>query len=502
MSASRIRIDDNFPDGAFSPPRPPVNTHGDSWPTPDMGVLREGRMPPPEIIEKQIREIAGSKGAPPDYVMASVLSGAASLIGNARWIEAWPGWREPLAIWTCLVGGPSAGKSPAAEPVQRLLAEIEAARAVDFHQTLREHAAEVEKAKLSADSWREEAKRAHDAGNPIPPKPEDAFEPDPPKRPRAVVMDSTTEELAMIQKANPKGFLQFRDELSGFLAGHGRYGNDTDRPFYLEAYGGRTFTVDRRKNDQPIVVANLTLSICGGIQPDKLNSLLLSGDDDGLSARFVYVWPEPVKPVKPDHDFDLSVLRRAFAKLEVLEMEETDGKLAPVIMKLADPEPLLMWIQELHERETTASGVFGSFVGKLRGVCVRLAGLFELLNWAVSNHEKPPELVSENSVQSAISLIENYIILMSKRIFNDAAIPDDERHAASIARHILKNRVQNFNARKARQEWGLSGMRKAAQFDAALSYLEEAGWVRLQATRQGNTKGRQAKNYDVNPALL
>lgn len=480
------------------------------WPVPDMSVLKEGREPPPqpplELLgdawAAQICNIALAKGAPPDYVLAAVLSAAASLIGNARCFEVWPGWREPCAIWMALVGGPSAGKSPAAEPIQRLLAEIETAKVGDYQKARREHDAQLEKAKIVADEWRDEVKKAHQEGAPIPPKPEEAVETDPPVRPRNIVMDITTEELAMILKANPKGCYQFRDELAGFLASLGRYGNDADRPFYLEAYGGRPFTVDRRKNDQPIVIPYLTLSILGGIQPDKLDSLLLKGDDDGLSARFLFIWPEPIRLVRPQNDFDLSVLARAFARLEALEMAEDEGRLVPVVLKLDNPDPIETWAQGLQDEAERMGGVYGSFLGKARGVAVRLAGLIELMGWAIGDNEKPPCSVSTESLQSAMKLIDTYIILMAKRVFNDAAIPEEERHAGSVARHVLDQKVRHFNARKARQTWGLPNMREARTFDAALAYLEEAGWVRKAETRQGDTKGRTAKNFDVNPAVF
>lgn len=91
---------------------------------------------------------------------------------------------------------------------------------------------------------------------------------------------------------------------------------------------------------------------------------------------------------------------------------------------------------------------------------------------------------------------------MSNRVFNDASIPEEERRAALIAHHVLKHDIRHFNARKARQEWGLSDLRVAAKVDAALNYLEEAGWVRLTGNRQGPTKGRASKNYDVNPRVF
>lgn len=494
----------------LSKPRRPNATSENSWPPLDLGVINDGRQAAPEPPlylfgsewEREIRSIAAAKGAPPDYVLAAVVSACASLVGNARRFEAWPGWTEPCSIWFALVGGPSAGKSPAAEPVQRLLAEIEAAKVGNYNKARREYEAQVETARIITDEWRDSVKKAHDAKAPIPPKPEEADVSDPPVRPRNIVMDITTEELAMILKSNPKGCLQFRDEMSGFLASHGRYGNDADRPFYLEAYGGRPFTVDRRKNDQPIVIPYLTLSILGGIQPDKLDTLLLKGDDDGLSARFLFVWPEPIRLVRPQNDFDLAIVSRAFSRLESLEMQDVNGALAPVILKLACADPIEKWAQDVQEEADRLGGVYGSFLGKARGVAVRLAGLIELMIWAIGTDEKSPTVVSAQSLESAITLINTYIIFMAKRVFNDAAIPEEERHAGLVARHIISAKVRHFNARKARQEWGLPNMREARTFDRALAYLEEAGWVKKVETRQGETKGRTAKNFEVNPAVF
>ncbi|MEE4211687.1 MAG: DUF3987 domain-containing protein [Parvularcula sp.] len=480
------------------------------WPEPDLQILNGGKLaapPPPlhligEPFEKQITHIATCKAAPPDYVMATVLSAAASIIGNARWFEAWSGWQEPAGVWFCLVGGPSSGKSPAADPALKLLSNIEASRSGAFKAALRKHAADTEKAKLADDEWREAVRTAYSSGLEPPLQPDDAIVPEPPVRPRAVVQDITTEELAAVLQANPKGCLQFRDEMSGFLAAHGRYGNDADRPFYLEAYGGRRYTVDRRKNPDPIVIPRLTLSICGGIQPDKLNGLLIASDDDGLAARFLYVWPDPVRPERPAEALDLSSLEHAFVRLETLAPEERDGELEPVIMRLADGDLHNEWGQKLYDEYTDVEGAFGSFIGKLRGVTLRLAGIFELMNWAMSDRDTPPAYIATTTLKKAIEFVETYIIPMSKRVFCEVAIPQAERHATQTAKYIRKHEIRELNSRTARQDWGLSGMRKAEDFDRALKHLQVIGWVRPSPSREGSTKGRVRKDYLVNPRVF
>ncbi len=135
----------------------------------------------------------------------------------------------------------------------------------------------------------------------MPPKPQNTEEPPRPTRKRIITNDPTVEKVARLVLENPKGMMLFRDELAGWIGALDKYGGaGGDRAFYLESYGGRAYAVDRMKDPEPIVVPSLTLSIMGGIQPDRLATLVLSGDDDGLAARFLYLWPERTPPKRPD----------------------------------------------------------------------------------------------------------------------------------------------------------------------------------------------------------
>jgi len=69
-------------------------------------------------------------------------------------------------------------------------------------------------------------------------------------------------------------------------------GGGSDRPFWLEAYGGRGHTVERMGR-RPVHVDRLAIGVVGSIQPDRLRTLLLNSDDDGLLARFLPLWPDP-----------------------------------------------------------------------------------------------------------------------------------------------------------------------------------------------------------------
>ena len=89
--------------------------------TPDISMVDGGRHPAPVMPLEPFGLwadwiIAHAEGcsAPTDYVASGLLACASSLIGNARWISPWAGWREPAALWIALVGNPvQRSKSPA-----------------------------------------------------------------------------------------------------------------------------------------------------------------------------------------------------------------------------------------------------------------------------------------------------------------------------------------------------------------------------------------------------
>ena len=90
------------------------------WGEPDMGVLRLRRRPPsPLPLEvfgaswgNWLIDVADAAACPVDYVAAPLLASASTLIGNARWAQAWPGWEEPPHLWAVAVGDSGTGKSP------------------------------------------------------------------------------------------------------------------------------------------------------------------------------------------------------------------------------------------------------------------------------------------------------------------------------------------------------------------------------------------------------
>jgi hypothetical protein len=84
-----------------------------------------------------------------------------------------------------------------------------------------------------------------------------------------------------------------------------------------------------------------------------------------------------------------------------------------------------------------------------------------------------PETVGVAATGYAAHLADEYFIPMARRVYGDAALPEPERHAASIARRILRERPAVVNASHIRRVWKLPGLRAAGKVNAAMKALEE-----------------------------
>jgi hypothetical protein len=163
-----------------------------------------------------------------------------------------------------IVGSPSSSKSPAMGSVFDPVRYAEDRLAAGYDDDLRTHEMAKELAEAKRARWRKEVQQAVDKGGFAPPLPLDAIAPELPVRVRIWAADVTTEKAAVLAAGLPRGILMIRDELAGWLGSFDRYaGGGSDRPFALEMYGGRPYTVDRIKSQEPLHMPNLSIGILG-----------------------------------------------------------------------------------------------------------------------------------------------------------------------------------------------------------------------------------------------
>jgi Protein of unknown function (DUF3987) len=450
-----------------------------------------------------VKVAAESKGCPPDYVFGALLAVAGSLIGNSRWVSPWEGWEEPPIIFAMAIGAPSSGKSPGIDASIKPLKALEKPLRREAEIELKKWKEKADLADLRESVWRDQVKKAEKAGNELPEKPNDIDVGPSPHLPRLVFSDVTIEKIGMILSRQPKGSLSYRDELSGFLENMARYSGGSDRGFWLEAYGGRSFSVDR-VNRESLTIDRLTIGIVGGIQPDKLNSLLMIGDDDGLVARILPFWPEPIPVKRPTKNVDSEFMQRALSRLHSLKMfaQDTDDP-RPWFIHLDDGAKTLMddWRVACRAYEGEASGLLLSFIGKMPGFAARLSLVFAYLDWGCGDQglDEPRE-VTKIHFGRACHFLETYALPMAKRAYSAGSIPKAEKAAIRLVTLIRENRWTQFSSREVLR-LDRAGLNRKADLDPALQALEDADAIRpIGPETKG--KGRPERSYQVNPALM
>jgi hypothetical protein len=261
----------------------------------------------PLLVPKALRDwvvgTAAGLQVPLEFAAVPAIVAAAGVIGRQIGISMKQNecWIERAILWGALVGRPSTLKSPALRPAQRILAQLETnLRSGWESQTteanlLREICEQERRLKKKeADNFLRAGKResaiallreAQEGNDDLP-------------EPRLVVNDATVEKLGELLNANPRGLIQFRDELAGWLASLDREGRDGDRGFWLECWNGQgPYTCDRIGRGTVRIDAP-AVSILGGIQPGKLAEYVRSAvkggmGDDGLLQRFqMAVYPD------------------------------------------------------------------------------------------------------------------------------------------------------------------------------------------------------------------
>lgn len=482
-----------------------------SLPLPDMSILDMRQLPAPafplSLLEQWqgvVETAAEAKGASVDYVACALLTAAASAIGNARFVSPWEGWDEPCCLWMGLIGNPSSNKTPALSVVTAPMKAIETQLARGYQKELLRWEAQKAAAKLHEEKWQNEVVQAVKFGRAPPDKPERAVQPPMPQRPRLVLNDATVEKIPEVLEGDPRGFLYLRDELSGWLGGMDRYtGKNTGgRQFWLEAYNGQPYAIDRKNRPAPLILDHLTVSVLGGVQPDRMEDMFLHGPDDGLVSRFLWCWPEGVFVDRPSSPPALDQIEIGLSCLRSLSMavNSATGVPLPTVLRLDDEaaNEFQTWRREVLTSSDDASGLLVGHLGKHPGMGLRLALVLEHLWWA--GNGPAPGLVSISAVLSAAALLDGYFRPMAERCYGVSARPAGFRKAAVLARHIAQTRLQRLNVRELYRGRlpGLADVHSARQ---AVEILADAQWLFDDRQRDGGNPGRQREDYRVNPRL-
>jgi len=334
---------------------------------------------------------------------------------------------------------------------------------------------------------------------------------------RFIVNDATTEKLAEILVANPRGLLLFRDELIGWFRSLDRDDRKGDRAFYLEAWngnGGHSYDRIRRGS---IYVPYVCISVFGSIQPGPLEQYVagaLTGgrDADGLIQRFqLMVWPEDrihweQVDTNPDKEAQAQIRRifQSLADLQVpLPSEEArckgdDDRIPNFRFSGAAQGLFDQWWPELNRRlvgpELKATPALEAHLAKFRSLMPSLALIFHLASAVVQ-----PSLGPEVSVKATGLALDwcDYLEAHARKVYHEELHPEDQP-ARALAERIKDGDVADEMPLREIYRNGWAHLGSSDQLRAALSVLEPLGWCLIER-RAPEGGGRPSPTLRINP---
>jgi len=427
----------------------------------------------PPALRRWIVDEAERMGCYRGMIAAPAVAAAMSLVGRSCGIM--PGAQDTWLIiptgWCAIVAGPGSMKSPAIDAALRFVRAVNATARKKYERELRD--------------WEK-----------MPPEERD---PEKPKFRQLIINDATPEALSLALKANPRGALYFRDELSGWLSELDRSGREPERAMFLTAFDGDKDYTYNRIGRGIIHIPGLCLSLLGGIQPDRLRRYISEavGDDpkyanaaDGLLQRFqLLLWFdtdfEGDGEDRAPNDDAQKCAREAFDRLNIFcEMQEDD---APQSRRFSDDAQKIWnaWRKEhkarTRDHDAKRNPAYAAHLVKYRKLVPGLALTFHLLE------PDAQEPVSADALKLAIEWAI-YLNLHARKTYGVETRTPERILAERIKRRMLKNETRLSLI--ADRSWPMLDNAKAVR--DAVETLAEMNWCRIEMRQPKKKPGSHA----------
>lgn len=327
-----------------------------------------------------------------DFSAVGALFAASTAIGNSRALNN-GAYQSPAMLWQLSIGTPSVGKSPPVDLLLKPLNDRDKASKDAHAQAVMDWEAQQE-----ARKGRKKAKEAAALEEPAMPRPV--------WRPH-IVGDITMEALIAKLAASPRGVGRHADEFLSWMQSMDAYRKGGDRAKWLTIYNGSQLT-EIRKNAGEYLVPRPFVSVCGGIQTDKLGAL--AGADDGFLHRLLVTWPDdPLKEYASEVPLDAGWMAWWKSALDYLLGMDMEGG-EPVVLRYAEEAAGTYWdwdranVDRINAANREGDGLSAALYGKMDTYYHRLALVLELLHRACGDGGTEAE-VRTVAVQGAQKLL-------------------------------------------------------------------------------------------------
>lgn len=387
------------------------------------------------------------------------------------------GWRESPRLWVCLLADSGSKKS---EQIRSAVSPVYAiqAKARDRHM--------IEMARWTEDHqrWKKEGKKAGDP------------EPQEPRMSRTICSDFTVEALSERLAKDANKMLVVCDELAQFLGMFERYSGagkvSSSRGHMLSAYEGGPHMVDRVQRGT-LYIPNWSISMIGGIQPDRIRGMVSDLASDGLLQRMMMIRVPPVSLAGEDDDrprdpSSTDAYAELVRKLKELHPTALDDGVFPDIRCHEDDKDevhrLRREVFKVAERVEMDGGLPAGLrqsASKWRGTLARVAAVYHCIRVAEEQPYDRHRLMPE-TVAMAARFVVRIVIPSTFQFYLDGQ--DDGASIISSARWIAEHILAHQHAKVTRRDIGRASVGLRGESDKivhAMEVLTDAGWCRPNA---------------------
>jgi len=479
------------------------------WDDPDWSILddRRGQLPefPTHLLNPKTQDLIGrtarGAGVTPAHVAVPLIGILSSLVGTAHRIKATTSWLQPMTCWTSVIGYSGTGKTPGINVSKRCLKQVERNNKNADDARRRAHETKKESASAARAQWQKAVKEAIEADRPAPPMPPEAADPGKFVPPKLYVSDGTIERLGELLQARPQGILFLRDELSGLFTNMSRYSSGQDNEFWLEAWNGDSFNVERM--GRTLHVDHLLIGIAGGMQPDKLVKSF-EGDHDGMYARVLFSWPtEPDCPTLSNEALEIEPdIQNAIGRLDKLAELTEEGRLVirDIPLSAEAEDEFAQFAQYAYAQKDTLEGREREWWAKTTAHVLRLAGTLAHLPWAIDGGELP-KAVNADVMAPAIELVRNYFWPHAQACLRQIGLTERHVNARRVLRWLRATRKTEISREEVRRD-ALSQRLDADGTTNLLAGLCRSGWLKESMTPSGPQGGKPIRRWSVNRKLF
>jgi replicative DNA helicase len=494
---------------------------GDSeaeWEPPlPLGVVRDLPAFPVEALPgwlaAYVDAVAEATQTPADLAGLLALAVLGAAAGRLVEVEARPGWREPVNVFTVVALPPGTRKSAVFRAMAGPLVERERDLIDRARQPLADAAGRKRIAEGAAKAAEAKAATAKATGKPdadglaeaaLQAAAEAALIAVP-QAPRLIADDATVEALASLlaEQGGRIAVLSPEGGIFDLLAGRYSPSNMPNLDVFLKGHAGDDLRVDRKGRD-PEYVERPALTAGLAVQPAVLRGLAARPGfrGRGLLARWLYALP--VSTVG-HRQVDAAPVPAMVAKTYGATQRELADDLAVAADKAGGTSTLrlddaahgrlLAFMDELEPRLAAGAdlGHLADWAGKLAGAVVRVAGLLHVAD-RVRAATIPAATVDR------ATRIAAYLLPHALAAFDEMGADPRTEDAGYVLERIRANGWDRFTRRDLHRVTR-SRFAVPADLDPVLALLAEHGYVRPveQPTRSPKGGRPPSPAYEVNP---